>query len=180
MCTGCVAYVEWKRAVEWNPEESLCPQLIIEEQSLKSILNIYRSFAIVYEIVILLRKWKVVVQWHGHVLYSHQVHVMHEFYSKFNPRAAGVSGRTRRAGGKYYLPHPPKISRTTQRSDKRQTGLDSPERELSKACIFFKSWSRVRSNWGQKSNFTLFTKAPAEAKYSFIKAVFFSFWTVFR
>ena len=37
-------------------------------------------------------------------------------------------------GGPYW---PPEISRTTQRSDKRQTALDSPWRELSKACKFY-------------------------------------------
>ena len=34
---------------------------------------------------------------------------------------------------------PPEISRTTQGSDKRQTALDSPWRELSKACEFFEN-----------------------------------------
>ena len=33
---------------------------------------------------------------------------------------------------------PPKISRTTQRSDKQQTILDSPGRELYKAYTFLK------------------------------------------
>ena len=44
-----------------------------------------------------------------------------------NPRPVGVCRAT------------PEISRTTQLSDKRQTVLDSPWRELSKACKFFEN-----------------------------------------
>ena len=52
-----------------------------------------------------------------------------------NLRPVGVWRATRPVGGGGISP-PPKLSRTTQRSDKRQTALDSPERELSKTCIF--------------------------------------------
>ena len=52
-----------------------------------------------------------------------------------NPRPVGVCRSTRPVGeGPFW---PPEISRTTQRSDKRQTALDSPWRGLSKACNFF-------------------------------------------
>ena len=69
------------------------------------------------------------------------------FCPSYNPRPVGVWGAKRPVEGGGAIRPPPKISRTTQRSDKRQTTLDSPGRELSEACIFFfKSRSRVRSN----------------------------------
>ena len=55
-----------------------------------------------------------------------------------NPRPVALGSDEQRAplGGAFW---PPEISRTTQRSDKRQTALDSPWRELSKACKFFEN-----------------------------------------
>ena len=55
-------------------------------------------------------------------------------------------------------PPPPKISRTTQRSDKRQTALESSQRELTKACIVFENrghGSGQAEVKGQKSGFCL-------------------------
>ena len=56
-----------------------------------------------------------------------------------SPRPVGFCRATRPVwGGGAFCPSP-KISRTTQRSDKRQTALDSPGRELSIVCIFFEN-----------------------------------------
>ena len=84
----------------------------------------------------------------------------------------GLASNAPRWGG---IMPPPKISRTTQRSAKRQTALDSPGRELSKACIFF------FENRGHGSGQTevkgqilpFFTMAPPEAKLSFLDVFFF-------
>ena len=57
---------------------------------------------------------------------------------KINPRPVGVGLVTHPVGGGPFWP-PPEISRTTPRSDKRKTALDSPRRELPVACIFFEN-----------------------------------------
>ena len=51
---------------------------------------------------------------------------------------------------------PPEISRTTQRSDKQQTALDSPWRELSKARNFFENQGHGAGQTEVKGQILLF------------------------
>ena len=70
---------------------------------------------------------------------------------------------------------PPKISRTTQRSNKRQTALDSPWRELSKACNFVENRGHRAGQTEAKDQILFFfTMAPTEAKQSIINVFFLS------
>ena len=54
-------------------------------------------------------------------------------------RALLGSGRKRALLGGGPKGPPPEISKTTQRSDKRQTALESSQRELTKAYIVFEN-----------------------------------------
>ena len=100
-----------------------------------------------------------------------------EFMEIDKPLTRAPLGSADKRWGGAILPPPPEISRTTQRSDKRQTALDSPWRELSKACKFFENRCHGAGQTEVKCQILLFfTMAPTEAKQSII--IFF--WTVFR
>ena len=81
-----------------------------------------------------------------------------------NPRPVGLWRPTRPVGGGGILP-PPDISRTTQRNDKRQTALDSPGGELSKAYKFFENRGHGSGQTEVKCQILLFlTMATTETK----------------
>ena len=80
-------------------------------------------------------------------------------------RAPLGSAEQRAPLGRDHFAPPPEISRTTQRSDKRQTALDSPWRELCKACKFFENRGHRAGQTEVKGQILLFfTMAPTEAK----------------
>ena len=99
--------------------------------------------------------------------------------ARVNPRPVGVCRATRET------PTQETILTPLRSRDPRNVATSGKRRWIAlcvtslKHVIFWKSRSQGRSNWGQRSNITLFTMAPTEAKQSIIN-VFFSFWTVFR
>ena len=80
--------------------------------------------------------------WHPETCHMHYIHMSYFKFIViiycFNPRPVGVGLVTHPVGGGPFWP-PPEISRTTPRSDKRKTALDSPRRELPVACMFFEN-----------------------------------------
>ena len=85
--------------------------------------------------------------------------------SQLLTRAPLGSGDQRAPLGRGHFAPPPDISRTTQRNDKRQTVLDSPGGELSKAYKFFENRGHGSGQTEVKCQILLFlTMATTETK----------------